>query len=192
MKKLWILLLTVLMLGLFAGCGGDESSVAEKAQTVTVEIPRDVLAGQSDEDIMENAKNEGVTVHIEDDGTVTYTMTPEQQQALLLGFKTHFEENVQTAIDNGQIPGLVNVTYNDEMNDFTVTVNREQFQTQEDKTALGLLYSAGTTYQLYAGTPDSAIDVTVTLVDQETGDAFDTYSMRDAFSAQQAHSDNAD
>ena len=119
-------------------------------------------------------------------------MTPETQQELLLGFKTHFEEEVQSTIDSGDIPGLVHVDYNDTMSAFTVTVNRDNFQTQGGEAQLGLLYSAGTTYQLYAGTEEEAIDVTVTLVDQATQEEFDTTSMRQVFSEQQAPGDNAD
>lgn len=159
---------------------------------MTVDIPRNMLLGsQSDEEIVENAKAEDITVAFSDD-SVTYTMTEETQQALLLGFKTQFEENLQTVLDAGDVPGLVSVSYNDAMSVFTVTVNRAQFQAQDGEDELGILYSTGTAYQLYAGTADEAIDVVVELVDQESGEHFETYSMREAFSAQQSPGDNAD
>ena len=153
--------------------------------------PRTLFGTQSDDQIQETAQAEDITATITDD-TVTYQMTPETQQELLLGFKTHFEEEVQSTIDSGDIPGLVHVDYNDTMSAFTVTVNRDNFQTQGGEAQLGLLYSAGTTYQLYAGTEEEAIDVTVTLVDQATQEEFDTTSMRQVFSEQQAPGDNAD
>lgn len=86
----------------------------------------------------------------------------------------------------------MSVSYNDAMSVFTVTVNRAQFQAQDGEDELGILYSTGTAYQLYAGTADEAIDVVVELVDQESGEHFETYSMREAFSAQQSPGDNAD
>lgn len=191
MKKRWSLVCVLLLVvGLLAGCGSQEAA-EEAKKTVTVDIPRNMLGSQSDEEIVENAKAEDITVAFSDD-SVTYTMTEETQQALLLGFKTQFEENLQTVLDAGDVPGLVSVSYNDAMSVFTVTVNRAQFQAQDGEDELGILYSTGTAYQLYAGTADEAIDVVVELVDQESGEHFETYSMREAFSAQQSPGDNAD
>lgn len=191
MKKLGIILLWLLMVGV-AGCGSGEPDTSAEEKTVTVTVPRNVIGDQSDEEIKENAQSEDISVSIGEDDSVTYTMTPEKQQELLLGFKTHFEESLQTALDNGEVPGLVNVSYNDDMSAFDVTVNREAFQSQNGEEKLGMLYSAGTAYQLYAGRPEEEIDVTVTLLDQATNDAFGTYSMREVFNAQQSPGDNAD
>lgn len=191
MKKRWSLVCVLLLVvGLLAGCGSQEAA-EEAKKTVTVDIPRNMLGSQSDEEIVENAKAEDITVAFSDD-SVIYTMTEETQQALLLGFKTQFEENLQTVLDAGDVPGLVSVSYNDAMSVFTVTVNRAQFQAQDGEDELGILYSTGTAYQLYAGTADEAIDVVVELVDQESGEHFETYSMREAFSAKQSPGDNAD
>lgn len=191
MKKLGIILLLLLMVGV-AGCGSGEPDTSAEEKTVTVTVPRNVIGDQSDEEIEENAQSEDISVSIGEDDSVTYTMTPEKQQELLLGFKTHFEESLQTALDNGEVPGLVNVSYNDDMSAFDVTVNREAFQSQNGEEKLGMLYSAGTAYQLYAGRPEEEIDVTVTLLDQATNDAFGNYSMREVFNAQQSPGDNAD
>lgn len=191
MKKLGIILLLLLMVGV-AGCGSGEPDTSAEEKTVTVTVPRNVIGDQSDEEIKENAQSEDISVSIGEDDSVTYTMTPEKQQELLLGFKTHFEESLQTALDNGEVPGLVNVSYNDDMSAFDVTINREAFQSQNGEEKLGMLYSAGTAYQLYAGRPEEEIDVTVTLLDQATNDAFGTYSMREVFNAQQSPGDNAD
>ena len=191
MKKLGIILLLLLMVGV-AGCGSGEPDTSAEEKTVTVTVPRNVIGDQSDEEIKENTQSEDISVSIGEDDSVTYTMTPEKQQELLLGFKNHFEESLQTALDNGEVPGLVNVSYNDDMSAFDVTVNREAFQSQNGEEKLGMLYSAGTAYQLYAGRPEEEIDVTVTLLDQATNDAFGTYSMREVFNAQQSPGDNAD
>ena len=111
-------------------CGsGDTQESAERSVTIT--LPRTLFGTQSDDQIQETAQAEDITATITDD-TVTYQMTPETQQELLLGFKTHLKRSTEH-IDSGDIPGLVHVDYNDTMSAFTVTVNRDNFQTQGAK-----------------------------------------------------------
>ena len=191
MRKIGVVLLMLLFLAGVAGCGsGEQDATAEKS--VTIVVPRGLVGEQSDEEIKANAEEEDITVSIGDDDTVTYTMTPEKQQELLLSYKNHFEENIQTILDDGEIPGLMSVSYNDDMSAFEVTVNRDVFQAENGEEQLGLIYSAGTSYQLYAGRSEEDIDVVVTLLDQATNDAFATFSMREVFNSQQSPGDNAD
>lgn len=190
MKKIAITIIAILLVGCLTACGSGEVEGDEK--TVTITVPGVIFGTQSDQEIMENAEQEDIDASIDENGTVTYTMTPEKQQELLLGFKTNFEENLTTVTDNGEIPGLVSVSYNDSMSVFTVVVNCEAFQAEQGEDHLGMLYSAGSTYQIYAGKPEEEIDVKVTLVDQNTNETFETISMREAFNAQQSPGDNAD
>ena len=83
MKKLGIILLLLLMVGV-AGCGSGEPDTSAEEKTVTVTVPRNVIGDQSDEEIKENAQSEDISVSIGEDDSVTYTMTPEKQQELLL------------------------------------------------------------------------------------------------------------
>lgn len=190
MKRLGIILLLLLgCLGSFTGCGSQDAQAPEKDVTITV--PRAMLEDQSDEEIQKNASAEDMDVAIDADD-VTFTMTEETQQKLLLGLKTQFEESLAAVLDGGEVPGLVNVTYNDDMSIFTVTVNRDQFQMEMEEPQLGLLYSAGTAYQLYAGKDEEAIDVVVDLVAQGDDEPFDSTSMREVFTAQQSPGDDAD
>lgn len=191
MKKIAIIIMTLLLACLLVACGSGEAEPGEKSVSITV--PNAMLGGQSKEEIVDNAKQEDIDVSInEKDDTVTYIMTPEKQQEMLLGFKTNFEENLKTVTDNGDIPGLISVSYNDDMSAFTVVVNRETFQAEQGEDKLGFFYSAGSTYQVYAGHPEEKIDVLVTLVDQATDEEFETLSMRETFDAQQSPGDHAD
>lgn len=190
MRKLGIILLFLALLASFSACGSGQPEKAEKSVTVT--IPAAMVGSQDEENIQKQAEAEDMEVTIAEDGSVTYTMTPEKQQELLLGFKTHFEESLTTVLDNGEVPGLVNVDYNDDMSAFTVTVQRDIFDQETGEEELGLLYSAGTAYQLYAGKAEEAIDVAVTLVDQDTKEEYEHFSMREVFNAQQSPGDNAD
>lgn len=191
MKRLGIIVLTVLLsIGVLAGCGSQETQTPEE-KNVTITVPRDMFADESEEEIRDRAAQEGMDVAI-DAADVTFTMTAETQQKILLGIKTQFEEDLAAVLDNGEVPGLLEVTYNDEMSVFTVTVAPDQFQMDMEEPQLGLLYSTGTAYQLYAGKDEEAIDVTIELVAQGDTEPYDSFSMREVFTAQQSPGDNSD
>lgn len=191
MKRLGIIVLTVLLsIGVLAGCGSQETQ-APAEKDVTITVPRDMFADQSEEEIRDRAAQEGMDAAI-DAADVTFTMTAETQQKILLGIKTQFEEDLAAVLDNGEVPGLLEVTYNDEMSVFTVTVAPDQFQMDMEEPQLGLLYSTGTAYQLYAGKDEEAIDVTIELVAQGDTEPYDSFSMREVFTAQQSPGDNSD
>lgn len=191
MKRLGIIVLTVLLsIGVLAGCGSQETQ-APAEKDVTITVPRDMFADQSEEEIRDRAAAEGMDAAI-DAADVTFTMTAETQQKILLGIKTQFEEDLAAVLDNGEVPGLLEVTYNDEMSVFTVTVAPDQFQMDMEEPQLGLLYSTGTAYQLYAGKDEEAIDVTIELVAQGDTEPYDSFGMREVFTAQQSPGDNSD
>lgn len=191
MKRLGIIVLTVLLsIGVLAGCGSQETQTPEE-KNVTITVPRDMFADESEEEIRDRAAAEGMDVTI-DAADVTFTMTAETQQKILLGIKTQFEEDLAAVLDNGEVPGLLEVTYNDEMSVFTVTVAPDQFQMDMEEPQLGLLYSTGTAYQLYAGKDEEAIDVTIELVAQGDTEPYESFSMREVFTAQQSPGDNSD
>lgn len=191
MKRLGIIVLTVLLsIGVLAGCGSQETQTPEE-KNVTITVPRDMFADESEEEIRDRAAQEGMDVAI-DAADVTFTMTAETQQKILLGIKTQFEEDLAAVLDNGEVPGLLEVAYNDEMSVFTVTVAPDQFQMDMEEPQLGLLYSTGTAYQLYAGKDEEAIDVTIELVAQGDTEPYESFSMREVFTAQQSPGDNSD
>lgn len=191
MKRLGIIVLTVLLsIGVLAGCGSQETQTPEE-KNVTITVPRDMFTDESEEEIRDRAAAEGMDAAI-DAADVTFTMTAETQQKILLGIKTQFEEDLAAVLDNGEVPGLLEVTYNDEMSVFTVTVAPDQFQMDMEEPQLGLLYSTGTAYQLYAGKDEEAIDVTIELVAQGDTEPYDSFSMREVFTAQQSPGDNSD
>lgn len=191
MKRLGIIVLTVLLsVCALAGCGSQETQ-APTGKDVTITVPRDMFADQSEEEIRDRAAAEGMDAAI-DAADVTFTMTAETQQKILLGIKTQFEEDLAAVLDNGEVPGLLEVTYNDEMSVFTVTVAPDQFQMDMEEPQLGLLYSTGTAYQLYAGKDEETIDVTIELVAQGDTEPYESFSMREVFTAQQSPGDNSD
>ncbi|MDO4280682.1 MAG: hypothetical protein Q4C56_03540 [Peptococcaceae bacterium] len=191
MKKWLLAFILLLFVGGMTACASEEAT-AVKAQTVTITVPRGLLAGQTNQEIEKNAQDEDISVHINDDDTITYKMTEEKQQELLLGYKTHFEEVLQKDMDDGKLPGVVDVTYSDDMKTFDVSVNASAYQAEGGRLDMDLFYSTGTGYQLFSGIDEKSIDVQVNIIDQDSGQTIDTMSMRESFVNEQSPGDGAD
>lgn len=189
MKKCCAVLCMLVFIGTFAGCG--EEKPTDAAPSVTIQIPREIISVKDDAEIVEAAKDEGMEASVDED-VVTYKMTPEKQQELLLSYKTGFEEQIPKVIDDGTIPGMVDVTYNEDMTEFTLLVDAEIFDSTMDGMGFGIFYTTGMGYQLYAGVPDEQIDVHVIVMDQDNKHQISEFSMREVFAQHQAPGDDSD
>lgn len=188
MKRWCAMLLVLLLAGTVVGCGKEETNAN---LAVTIELPREMIDIEGDEALVAKAQKEGMEASVAD-GVVTYHMTPERQQEILLSYKTTFEEELPTVIDQGMIPGALDISYNDDMTEFTVTADAEVFDVSMNGMPLGILYTTGMGYQLYAGVPDEKIDVRVRIVDQATKEELGQFSMREVFAQQQVPGDDSD
>ena len=193
MKKWSVLLIVMLILSTLVGCGSKPAKEAEGVPNVTIEIPRNMLPNQSDEEIITNAENENIEVSIKDDDEmIVYKMTEEKQQELLLSYKTNFEELLQKDIDQGKLMGVVDISYDENMTEFQVLVNSDVFKAADNEEEMEWLYTTGTGCQLFAGIPEESIDVKISVVDQDSNEEIEHYSMRESFFDQQYQADGAD
>lgn len=188
MKKITALMLALLLAVALIGCGSGEEQVATD-ETVTVSLPRELLGGQSDDEIVANAQEEKMEASIEETDAgirVVYTMSKETQDALLLAYKTHFEEMLAQNMQDGSLPGVEDVSYADDMTSFDVLVDRDVYEQNINQIDMNLFFVTGTTYQFYAGGEEDEINVVVRIRDKNGEDIIDELNMRDSVASQQA------
>ena len=181
MKKWSLAFIVMCVLGCLVGCGTKPAEEAEPVANVTIEIPRSMLAEQSDEEVIAHAADEDIDVTITDDETIVYKMSEEKQQELLLSYKTNFEALLQSDMDQGKLMGVVDVSYDENMTEFKLWVNKAVFDAADNQEELGWIYSTGTGCQLFAGIPEESIDVKIIVMDQDSKEEIETYSMRESF-----------
>ena len=184
---------------LSAGCGGAESGgiseptpsstpavqVDEGLLTVDVTVRRSLFdpnGETTDEQIVQEAKDKGMSAVVNADGSVTYTMTRARQKQMLDEMKTSIQDSITGIVDDPQ-NSFTAVEANDEMSHFTVKVDASRFTGLEAFYAL-VFYMGGGLYQQFAGVESDAVDVTVDFVDNATGEVLDSGSLRAWLDAQ--------
>lgn len=186
MKRLSMILLALLMAIVMVGCGSGEKAAEE---TVTVSLPRELLGSQSDEEIIANGEEEDMEVVIKEteNGTrVVYTMSKETQDALLLAYKNHFEETLSQEMAGGKLPGVEDVTYTDDMSEFSLLVDRAIYEQNMYQMDMNLFFVTGTTYQFYNGGEEDSMNVVVLIKDKDSEQVIGEINMRDTVASEQA------
>lgn len=182
-----------------AGCGGAESGgvgestpsptpavqVDEGQQTIDITVQRSLVAGDTettDDQIVQAAKDKGMTAVVNPDGSVTYTMTRAQQKQMLDETKVNVQDSIAGFVNDPE-NSFTAVEVNDEMSQFTVKVDAARYSPLE--TLYGVVfYVSGGLYQQFAGVDSDAVDVTVEYVDDATGEVLDSGSLRELLDAQ--------
>ena len=139
--------------------------------TLPAEFGADVTQAEIDQSIADGEIQDG---QINDDGTVTYQLSKSQHEESLAELRGAVDDII--AEENTTNPGLYEeVTYNDEMTQFSVVVaDRKKYEQSMSMLSLGLLFGAGF-YQIFYGVPEEDRNVVIEYVDGATGEVFDTY-----------------
>lgn len=194
MKKILILPLTLLFSILLVACGQDkesESGNADRASEETkkdesfkvdkgllkveVTIPASLLEGQEIDSAITEAKKEGIKEVIKnDDGSVTYKMSKSVHKKMMKDMEKDILETIEEIKTSKDFASIKDVSYNKSFTEFTLTVNKEQFENSFDAMASMGLALKGMYYQLFSGVDSEKFKVTVIFKDESNGEVINT------------------
>jgi len=194
MKKLLLVPLTLLLVILLVACSQDKESdsgkktdhaekTAEESPlkvdkgllNVEVTIPASLLEGQDIDTAITAAKEEGVKEVIKNsDGSVTYKMPKSVHKKMLKELEESVLETVEEIKTSDDFTSIKDVTYNKSFTEFTLTVNKEQFDNSFDAMSSMGLAIVGMYYQLFNGIDPEKFKVTVIFKDEANGDVINT------------------
>ncbi|WP_042472936.1 hypothetical protein [Bacillus ndiopicus] len=144
-------------------------------QTVEVKLPASFLEGQNVDDVIANAKEEGVNeITKNDDGSLTYKMSKEKHKEMIKELEDGIKETIEEIQSTEDFPSIKNVDYNKEYTEFTLTVDKEKFEGSFDGFASFALAIAGMYYQIFNGVDADAYKVTIQHKDEKSGEIFNT------------------
>lgn len=156
-----------------------DEAAADDGATVEVTIPsdfyEDVEITQEALD-KEAAEVEGLTYVLNDDKSVTCTMTKEAQAAKLEATETTLKNQMkQFADDSENYPTISKVEANADYTEFKITTtaaNADELDVAEAMAFVSVTISAGM-YQIFEGIPYEECEVNVIFVNEETGEEFE-------------------
>ncbi|MGE7115045.1 hypothetical protein [Lysinibacillus sp. NPDC047702] len=197
MKKILILPLAMLLSVLLVACSqdkesesGKKSDSADKAAeetkdesfkvdkgllNVEITIPASFFAGQDIESAITEVKKEGVKEVIKnDDGSVTYKMSKSVHKEMMKEMEKSILDTIEEIKTSKDFTSIKDVTYNKSFTEFTITVNKEQFENSFDALASMGLALTGMYYQLFSGIDSEKFKVTVIFKDESNGEVLNT------------------
>lgn len=151
-------------------------------ELVEVRIPASLYEGQelTEEQLQQNVEEGGYESYtLNDDGSVTYTMTNARHQQMLDEYKQSVDETIEECIaDEDDVYSISNVEYNDDLTQFDIYVDAASYSLADSMSAFAF-YLLGGYYQVFSGISADDIDITVNFVDQDTEEVLDTGSYQE-------------
>ncbi len=186
MKKFLALLMVIIMLFALTACGdannsGNPSSEAPSGdKTVEVTLAAALFDGMTEQEIKEAAQKEGyITCTVNEDGSVTYTMTAEKRDDVLSQYKTAMDQVITDLLTGaGKITSFVSIESSEDYSQVDVYVDAQKYTAWDSLYALSF-YVTGAFYQSFAGVAEEDIDVVVNFIDNDTKKVLDTASYKD-------------
>nr|WP_245698302.1 hypothetical protein [Sporosarcina ureilytica] len=188
MKRFVVLLL---LLSLMGACSSEQPTKnAEDGQGMEVEkgllnvevtLPPLFFEGENIDEVIANAKAEGIKdVKKNEDGSLTYKMSKAKHKEMLDEMKDTIIEQVNELETGEDFPSIQTVSYHKAFKEFTLQVDKEQYENSFDGLATIGLGLVGVYYQVLDGTDIEQTKVMIHLEDAATGEVFDSMVYPDA------------
>ena len=152
-------------------------------EIVTITMSPDFFDTEAtEEELKASALEEGfLDAKLNEDGTLTYTMTRAKQQELLTTLMEGLETGIQEMTEGEEaVPSFKRIEYTDDLSSFDIFIDPEQYGDFDAFYALTLAFY-GATYQAFSGNTEA--DSRVRFVDYQTNEEVDSVSYMDFLQA---------
>jgi hypothetical protein len=197
MKKLSVVFFTIVLLVSLCACSNNrdteftnsdtterketsnEISVDENLLTVDITVPASFFEDMTEEEIESNSKEQGFTkVVINDDGSVTYTMTKAKRQEILNDYKNELNNTIDSYINGeNKVASFKSIRYNNDISKIDIRVDSSLYSAWDSMHTL-VFYMYGAYYQIFNGVNKDDIEVIVNFIDDSTNEILDSGSFR--------------
>ncbi|GAF66641.1 metal ABC transporter metal-binding protein [Bacillus sp. TS-2] len=166
MKKNIVWLALIIGILTLTACGSNDD--------VEITWPAMFFETMTEEEIKAQAKEQGITdVTVDENGKVIYKVTKSQHKELMDEMEENIQIGIEEIINEDEITtSIKNVTYNKSYSEFTITVDREQFENSFEAFAILPIGMIGVYYQVFDGQEGENLKVTVNLEDEASGEIF--------------------
>jgi hypothetical protein len=191
-KRILALLIATTMAITMVGCGSKSSNDGAKEEKKTesnggeisseknlfdveVTLPAAFFEGSDMSNVEAGAKAKGVhEVKANDDGSVTYIMDKKTHKALLDSMKEAVDLSIKDTLANKEsYPSFTEITYNDDLTQFDIKVDKASYGGLQSFVALGY-YMSGNMYQAMNGQSSDTVKTIVNFKDKDTGEVIES------------------
>ncbi|MFB1099387.1 hypothetical protein [Terribacillus sp. JSM ZJ617] len=138
--------------------------------SVEVSLPASFFEGQSAEDVIADAKEEGIEVTANDDGSYTYKMSKSEHKKLMDEMSAELDKSTAEMVSSGDYPSIKDISYNKDFSAFTMVVDKEAYENSMDGFASLGLGMSGMMYQLFNGADPDEYSITISIEDEASGE----------------------
>lgn len=157
----------------------EQIEVEDNLFDVTLTLPADYASDITEEEIAQQVADGKVhTGTLNDDGSVTYTMSKAQHTALLESIAAELRSTLDDMIGSTDYPNLTAIETNDDFTDFTVyTTTQPGVVGLSDEMSVLIYYTCGKMYGIVSGQePDN---IHVDILNAESGELVSAHDSRD-------------
>ncbi|MBR5973963.1 MAG: hypothetical protein IK020_02155 [Clostridiales bacterium] len=146
-----------------------EIEAAEVGSEVAINLPAELFDEVTQEQIDEAiAKEDGfISGTVNADGSVTYVMTREKYDELILEMQATLEDTLQKILDDPECPNIVSISHNEAFSEYTVRCSSDDINLKEELLPLTFYMSSGMYFQFLVDKPDN---VYITYINDATGE----------------------
>lgn len=157
----------------------EQIEVEDNIFDVTLTLPADYASDITAEEIAQQVADGKVhTGTLNDDGSVTYTMSKAQHTALLESIAAELRSTLDDMIGSTDYPNLTAIETNDDFTDFTVyTTTQPGAVGLSDEMSVLIYYTCGKMYGIVSGQePDN---IHVDILNAESGELVSSHDSKD-------------
>jgi hypothetical protein len=159
-------------------------SVDKNLTNVEVTIPQAFFEMQNTdfEQIKAEAEAEGIKDVVNNgDGTITYKMSKSMHREMMLEMEKQMTSSIEEIKSSEDFPSIKDIKANKSFSKFTMKVDQEAYENSFDGFAAMGVGLTGLFYQLFDGANPDNYQVTIEVVNADTGKVFDTINYPEAF-----------
>ena len=182
MKK-WLIAFSATAL-LLTACGGENETKENSGESlnvnkgmvnVDVTLPASFFIATTEEEIIAEAKENGVTeTVVNEDGSVTYTMSKSKYKEMMKEMGDSVLSTIDEIVNSEDYTSIKEISYNKDFTEFDVKVNRQQYEAGFDSFAIVGLVIVSTYYSAFDGKSGEDLQTVFNMVDETTGEIYDT------------------
>ncbi len=157
----------------------EDVQVEETLPSVKITIPKTLLDDATEDELQEGAQESGMDqCVINNDGSVTYTMTAAKHAELLQELSASLEASFSAFMEgDNPVYSFVSIDHTDDFSKIDIYVN--DLYNEWDSIYALTFYLSGAYYQSFAGVATNDIDVTVNFINNDTKEILNTASYKE-------------